>query len=76
MLRPDVVEAAAQDDFHIYPVETVDQGIEVLTGMPAGTPNENGVFPDDSINGRVEARLQEFADRRRQFAFTNGEAES
>jgi len=75
MLRPDVVEAVDAGDFHIYPVETVDQGIELLTGVEAGTRGEQGAFPDDTINGRVEARLREFADRRRQFALTNGQAE-
>jgi len=75
MLRPDVVAAVEAGDFHVYPVETVDQGIERLTGVEAGTRDEQGAFPDDTINGRVEARLREFADRRRQFALTDGHAE-
>jgi lon-related putative ATP-dependent protease len=75
MLRPDVVDAVDAGDFHIYPVETIDQGIERLTGVEAGTRDEQGAFPDDTINGRVEARLHEFADRRRQFALTDGQAE-
>ena len=75
MLRPDVVEAVRTGDFHVYPVETVDQGIELLTGVEAGTRDEQGAFPDDTINGRVEARLHEFADRRRQFALTDGQAD-
>ena len=74
MLRPDVVEAAANDDFHIYPVETIDDGIEQLTGEPAGTREDDGAYPEGSINGRVEARLHQFADRRRQFAFMDGQA--
>jgi lon-related putative ATP-dependent protease len=76
MLRPEVVAAAEADDFHVYPVETVDQGVELLTGVEAGTRDERGAFPDDTINGRVEARLRTFADRRRQFAGADGEAES
>jgi len=56
-------------------VETVDQGIELLTGVEAGTRDEQGAFPDDTVNGRVEARLHAFADRRRQFALTDGRAE-
>ena len=76
MLRPDVVEAAEAGDFHVYPVETVDQGIELLTGIEAGERNEQGAFPDDTMNGMVEARLRAFADRRRQFALTDGQAES
>ncbi len=75
MLRPEIVDAVDAGDFHIYPVETVDQGIELLTGVEAGTRDEQGGFPDDTINGQVEARLHEFADRRRQFALTDGQAE-
>jgi lon-related putative ATP-dependent protease len=77
MLRDDVVEAARNGDFHIYPVETVDQGLELLTGMEAGTRDEQGAFPDGSLNARVEQRLRTFAERRRQFALTDdGQAEA
>ena len=76
MLRPDVVEAAEAGDFHVYPVETIDQGIELLTGVEAGERDEQGTFPDGTINSKVEARLREYATRRRQFALTDGEAES
>jgi len=54
----------------------VDQGIELLTGVAAGTRDDQGAFPEDTINAQVEARLHEFADRRRQFALNNGHAES
>jgi len=74
MLRPDVVEAAEAGDFHIYPVETIDQGIELLTGVEAGERTEQGTFPEDTMNGKVEARLRTFADRRRQFALTDGQS--
>ena len=74
MLRPEVVAAAEAGDFHIYPVETVDQGLELLTGEPAGTRGDDGSFPADTINGRVEAQLRTYADRRRQFALNNGDA--
>jgi predicted ATP-dependent protease len=76
MRRPDVVAAAEAGHFHVYPVETIDQGIELLTGVEAGTRDEQGAFPDDTINDRVEARLRTFADRRRQFALTDGDVES
>jgi lon-related putative ATP-dependent protease len=76
MLRPDVVAAAKAGDFHIYPVETIDQGIGLLTGMEAGTRDEQGTFPEGTINGKVEARLHTFADRRRQFALSDGQADS
>jgi len=76
MLRPDVVAAAEAGDFHVYPVETIDQGIELLTGVEAGQRDEQGTFPEGTLNARVEARLREYADRRRQFAMTDGDAES
>lgn len=66
MLRRDVVEAAAAGKFHIYPVRTIDEGIELLTGVPAGTPDEDGNYPPDTVNGRVQVRLAELAEIARQ----------
>jgi len=68
MLRPDVVAAAEAGTFHVYPVETVDQGLALMTGMEAGTRGDDGTFPADTVNGRVEARLRTFAEQRRAFA--------
>jgi len=65
MLRPDVVEACAKGDFHIYAVETIDQGIELLTGIPAGELDDNGDYPSGSINRRVAAKLASFTRRLR-----------
>lgn len=65
MLRREVVEAVAAGRFHIYPVVTVDQGIEILTGVPAGERDAFGRFPPGSINFRVEQRLADFAERAR-----------
>ena len=70
MLRRDVVAAAERGRFHIYPVEMIDQGIELLTGVTAGEADGDGRFPPDTVNGRVEATLLEFAERAR--AFTGG----
>jgi lon-related putative ATP-dependent protease len=67
MLRHDVVEAARAGQFHIYPVTTVDEGITLLTGLPAGEPDANGDYPPDSINGRVMARLSLLAEKQRAF---------
>jgi lon-related putative ATP-dependent protease len=68
MLRPDVVEAVAAGRFHVYPVETIDQGIELLTGVPAGEPaGDTGEFPAGSVNQRVEARLRTLAEKRLAF---------
>jgi hypothetical protein len=47
-------------------METVDQGIEILTGMPAGTPDEQGNYPEETFNYRVEARLKELAEKRQE----------
>jgi predicted ATP-dependent protease len=57
MLRHDVIEAVRAGQFGIYPVRTIDEGIELLTGMPAGERDANGLFPDDTLNQRVELRL-------------------
>jgi lon-related putative ATP-dependent protease len=65
MLRHDVVDAVAKNKFTIYPIKTIDEGIEILTGIFAGNINENGEFPPDSINGRVQARLNRLADLER-----------
>jgi predicted ATP-dependent protease len=67
MLKHEVVEAVSAGKFHIYPVASVDDGIEILTGVPAGQRDALGQFPEGSINGRVERRLAEFADRLRSF---------
>ncbi len=64
MLRQDVIEAVDAGRFHIYPIEWVDQGMEILTGMPAGERDEAGNYPEGSINYRVEARLADLAEKR------------
>ncbi len=46
----------------MYPVETIDQGIELLTGIAAGEHDGDGGYPEDSINGKVQARLTKFAE--------------
>ncbi len=67
MLRPDVVEAVREGTFHIYAVQSIDEGIELLTGMPAGV-KENGTYPPNTINHRVEQRLKEFSDGLKKFS--------
>jgi lon-related putative ATP-dependent protease len=62
MLREDVVESIKEGQFHIYPVLTIDQGIEVLTGLPAGKQDTNGEFPEKSINYLVQKKLDEMAE--------------
>ena len=67
MLHRRVVEAAEQGQFRIFAVETIDQGLEILTGQPSGARDADGRFPEGSVNARVEARLIELADKRRAF---------
>jgi predicted ATP-dependent protease len=75
MLRRDVIQAVEDGQFHIYPVERVDQGIEILTGIPAGERDEEGNYPEGSVNALVEGRLAELAEKRARFAeqFKSGE---
>jgi lon-related putative ATP-dependent protease len=61
MLRAEVRQAVAEGQFHIYPVHTVDEGIEILTGVPAGALQDDGTYPEDSVHGHVLARLEEIA---------------
>lgn len=76
MLRQDVIEAVDAAQFHIYPVETIDQGIEILTSVPAGERDEEGNYPEESVNYLVEARLAELAEKRAQFAKAAKEGEA
>jgi predicted ATP-dependent protease len=68
MLRDDVVEAVSQGQFHIYAVKSIDQGIEVLSGVEAGEKAADGFYPEGSINYRVDKRLRELAEGLRGFA--------
>jgi lon-related putative ATP-dependent protease len=61
MLRQDVVAAAAEERFRIFAIETVDQGLSLLTGLPAGEADGDGNYPADTLNHRVAARLDAFA---------------
>lgn len=61
MLRRDVVDACRHGRFAIYPIETVDQGIALLTGLAAGGRDAKGQYPVGSLNRKVQARLATFA---------------
>lgn len=60
MLRPDVVDAVAEGTFHIYAIDAVEDGIELLTGVPAGNLDANGQYPETTVYGAAQARLQRF----------------
>jgi lon-related putative ATP-dependent protease len=68
MLRQDVVEAVKGGQFHIYAIEYIDEGLEILTGMPAGEKDEDGNYPKESVNGKVRKRLVELAERWQKFS--------
>ena len=61
MLRKDIVAAVAEGKFHIYPVKTIDQGIEILTGVPAGEKKPDGAYPEGTVNFRVNKKLMDLA---------------
>ncbi|MFO7676482.1 MAG: AAA family ATPase [bacterium] len=67
MLRPDVVEAVGKGKFHVYAVETIDDGIELLTGVPAGKASRGGAYPPGSVHDRVAKRLEELAELQRRY---------
>jgi hypothetical protein len=67
MLRADVVEAATKGLFHVWPVETIDEAVELMTGVPAGEKAADGRYPDGTANRRVDDRLAGFAERARSF---------
>ncbi len=61
MLRRDVTEAAAAGQFNVVAIDSVDQGMEILTGMPTGELDMTGQYPDASLNRRIASRLAGFA---------------
>ncbi len=61
MLKKEVVEAMKEGQFFLYAVNTVDDAIELLTGIPGGKRDEAGNFPEDTVSGKVEATLFRFA---------------
>ena len=74
MLREDIVAACEVGKFRIFAVDTIDRGIEILTGVAAGQRGADGMYPAETINGRVEARLSGYAERARRFAKNDGGA--
>jgi predicted ATP-dependent protease len=65
MLRSDVVDACAASKFAIWPIATIDEGMELLTGMRMGERDSDGAFPAGSLNRAVEDRLEGFAKARK-----------
>lgn len=67
MLKEEIVEAVEQKKFHIYPVKTIDEGIEILTSTKAGERQKDGTFEKGTVNEKVDKRLREMAEKLRQF---------
>ena len=67
MLCEEVVEAVRQGKFHIYSARTIDEGIEVLTGVSMGERQEDGSYPEGTINQLVDKKLREMAERIKNF---------
>ena len=67
MLKPEVIEACRHAAFRIWPIDSVDDGIEVLTGVAAGKRGGDGRYPEGSVNRLVEDRLLGFAEARRKY---------
>ena len=68
MLREDVIAACRDGQFNVYPIATVDQAMHLLAGVEAGASGDDGLYPPESVNGRVQRRLGEFAAIRHAFA--------
>jgi lon-related putative ATP-dependent protease len=68
MLRQEVVDAVAAGKFHVYAIASIDEGIELLTDVPAGAAGADGTYPADSFHGRVATALGVLAERRRAFS--------
>lgn len=66
-LSDEVIEAVKAGKFHIYPISTIDEGIEILTGVKAGKLGENGVYEKDTINYLVSKKLEDYAKKSKDF---------
>ncbi len=67
MLREEVVDAVREGKFHVYSAKTIDEGIEILTGIPAGERQSNGAYPEGTVNYAVSHQLGKMAERLRSF---------
>ena len=67
MLRQEVIDAVREGKFHVYAVDSIDEGIEVLTGVEAGERRDDGSYPEGSVNYRVDKQLREMATKLKQF---------
>jgi predicted ATP-dependent protease len=67
MLKEEIVDAVKAGKFHIYSANTIDEGIEVLTGIKAGERRQDGIFKDGTVNYRVDKQLKDMAEKLKEF---------
>ncbi len=67
MLKKEVVDAVLQKQFHIYHVSTVEQGMEILTGLPAGVPDSDNRFPEGTVYANVQSKLKRYYEQTLKF---------
>jgi predicted ATP-dependent protease len=60
MLRKEIIDAVKKRKFHVYQVSTVEEGIEILTGMPAGKPDRDGNYPEGTVYGAAQKKLKRY----------------
>lgn len=60
MLNENVLKSVEDEKFHVWAIDTVDDGIEILTGIKAGQPNAKGVYPKGTVNALVAEKLSEY----------------
>lgn len=63
MLKKDVLDAVKKGRFHVYQVATVEEGIEILTDVPAGSPDEEGLYPEGTIYHSAQEKLKKYLER-------------
>lgn len=73
MLKPEVIAAVRDGRFHLWAVTTIDEGIEILTGVPAGERQADGSWPEGSVNARVDQRLRQMAEALHKFGSSKNE---
>lgn len=74
MLRSDVVDSCSKGLFHVWPAGNVDEAMELLTGLPAGLPDPEGVVPEGSVNYLVAVRLLQFSSLRQVYSGKAGQS--
>jgi lon-related putative ATP-dependent protease len=75
MLKEEIVDAVKEGKFHIISVKTIDEGIEVLTGVKAGGKQKNGTFEEGTVNDRVDKRLKQMAEKLKEYPLVSTEVE-